>query len=126
MASHDLPGGTYRVGDLTLTRIGYGATQLAGPGVFGPPKARDGAIAVLRAVVDLGIYPRHLRLLRPVRHERADPGGARSYPDDLHIVTKGGRPTRREGWLAAGARPRSCASRSTTTCGASGSTSSTS
>ena len=48
MASHDLPGGTYRVGDLELTRVGYGAMQLAGPGVFGPPKDRDEAIAVLR------------------------------------------------------------------------------
>src|SRR4029450_10238394 len=41
--------------DLTITRMGYGAMQLAGPGVFGPPKDRDQAIAVLREVVDLGI-----------------------------------------------------------------------
>ena len=45
----------YRVGDLDLTRMGYGAMQLAGPHVFGPPKDRDAAIRVLRAVVDLGI-----------------------------------------------------------------------
>src|SRR4051812_30452239 len=49
MPLHTLPGGTYRVGDLDLTRVGYGAMQLAGPGVFGPPKDRDAAIAVLRA-----------------------------------------------------------------------------
>ena len=58
----------YRVGDLDLTRMGYGAMQLAGPGVFGPPKDRDAAIAVLREAVELGIN--HIdtsRLLRPVR-----------------------------------------------------------
>lgn len=55
MTSHGLPGGRYRVGDFELTRVGYGAMQLAGPGVFGPPKDRDAAIAVLREVVELGI-----------------------------------------------------------------------
>ena len=58
MATQDLPGGVYRVADLELTRVGYGAMQLAGPGVFGPPKDRDAAIAVLRTAVDLGI--RHI------------------------------------------------------------------
>ena len=48
-------GGTYRVGDIEFTRVGYGAMQLAGPGVFGPPKDREAAIAVLRAAVDSGI-----------------------------------------------------------------------
>ena len=51
MTPPELPGGTYRVGDLDLTRFGYGAMQLAGPGVFGPPKDRDAAVAVLREVV---------------------------------------------------------------------------
>jgi aryl-alcohol dehydrogenase-like predicted oxidoreductase len=55
MTGNELPGGTYRMGDLTLTRFGYGAMQLAGPGVFGPPKDRDAAIAVLRTAVELGI-----------------------------------------------------------------------
>src|SRR5438128_2424573 len=41
--------------DLTITRMGYGAMQLAGPGVFGPPEDRDQAIAVLREAVELGI-----------------------------------------------------------------------
>ena len=49
------PGGVYRVADLELARFGYGAMQLAGPGVFGPPKDRDEAVAVLRAAVELGI-----------------------------------------------------------------------
>src|SRR6516165_2361025 len=55
MASHDLPGGVYRVGDLDLTRAGYGAMQLAGPGVFGPPKDRGAALAVLREAIALGV-----------------------------------------------------------------------
>jgi pyridoxine 4-dehydrogenase len=100
MASHDLPGGTYRVGDLTLTRVGYGAMQLAGPGVFGPPKDRDAAIAVLRTVVDLGIthidtsdfYGPHVT--NEIIREALSP-----YPDDLHIVTKvGARRDEKGGW----------------------------
>ena len=46
--------GSYRVGDLDLNRIGYGAMQLAGPGVFGPPRDRAAAIEVLRTAVELG------------------------------------------------------------------------
>src|SRR5919202_1489119 len=56
MAVKTLPGGTFNMAeDLTLTRMGYGAMQLAGPGVFGPPKDRDAAISVLREAVELGI-----------------------------------------------------------------------
>ena len=103
MTSHDLPGGTYRVGDLELTRVGYGAMQLAGPGVFGPPKDPDAAIAVLRAAVDLGI--RHLDtadfygpyVTNELIHEALAP-----YPDDLHIVTKvGARRDEHGGWPQA-------------------------
>ena len=51
-----LPGGTFTLAeDLTVTRIGYGAMQLAGPRVFGPPRDRSAAVAVLRAAIDLGI-----------------------------------------------------------------------
>ncbi|TWF74898.1 aryl-alcohol dehydrogenase-like predicted oxidoreductase [Pseudonocardia hierapolitana] len=100
MASNDLPGGRYRVADIELTRVGYGAMQLAGPGVFGPPKDHDAAIAVLRAAVDLGInhidtadfYGPHVtnHLIR----EALAP-----YPDDLHIVTKvGARRDENGGW----------------------------
>ena len=103
MTSHDLPGGRYRVGDLDLTRVGYGAMQLAGPGVFGPPKDHDGAIAVLREAVELGInhidtsdfYGPHVtnHLIR----EALAP-----YPDDLHIVTKvGARRDEKGGWPPA-------------------------
>ena len=100
MTSHDLPGGGYRVGNLELTRVGYGAMQLAGPGVFGPPKDRDAAIAVLRAAVDLGI--RHIdtadfygpHVTNELIREALAP-----YPDDLHIVTKvGARRDETGGW----------------------------
>ena len=51
-----VPGGTLRLADdLVISRMGFGAMQLAGPGVFGPPRDRDQALAVLRAAVDLGI-----------------------------------------------------------------------
>ena len=56
MATTALPGGAFSpADDLTFTRVGYGAMQLAGPHVFGPPGDREGAIAVLREVVELGI-----------------------------------------------------------------------
>jgi pyridoxine 4-dehydrogenase len=56
MASTTFPGATFKLADdLILTRMGYGAMQLAGPHVFGLPKDHDGAIAVLREVVRLGI-----------------------------------------------------------------------
>jgi pyridoxine 4-dehydrogenase len=47
--------GTFKLGTHTVKRIGYGAMQLAGPGVFGPPKDRTGALAVLRAAVASGV-----------------------------------------------------------------------
>jgi aryl-alcohol dehydrogenase-like predicted oxidoreductase len=103
MPSRDLPGGTYRVADLELTRVGLGAMQLAGPGVFGPPQDRDAAVAVLRAAVDLGI--RHIdtadfygpRVTNELIREALAP-----YPDDLHIVTKvGARRDSSGGWLHA-------------------------
>ena len=86
----DVTGGTLRLSeDLTVTRMGYGAMQLAGPHVFGPPKDPDEAIAVLRRVVELGLT--HIdtsdyygpfvtnELIRKALHP---------YPDDLVIVTK--------------------------------------
>ncbi len=44
MTSDNLPGGRYQVADLELSRVGYGAMQLAGPGVFGPPADHDAAM----------------------------------------------------------------------------------
>ncbi|AYF30708.1 oxidoreductase [Micromonospora tulbaghiae] len=105
MARTTLPGGTWTLGDLTVTRFGYGAMQLAGPWVMGPPADHDGALAVLREAVALGIT--HIdtsaaygpfvtnRLIREALHP---------YPDSLHVVTKvgadrdeqGGWPTARD------------------------------
>lgn len=101
MTSTDLAGGTYRLADdLELTRVGYGAMQLAGPGVFGPPVDRDAALAVLRAVVELGIthidtadfYGPHVT--NDMIREALSP-----YPDGLHLVTKvGARRDEVGGW----------------------------
>src|SRR4051794_8395164 len=81
--------GSYPLGDRDVKRMGYGAMQLAGPGVFGPPRDRDEALAVLRAAVAAGIdhidtsdfYGPHVvnRLIREALHP---------YPDDLAIVSK--------------------------------------
>jgi len=103
MFSTALPGGTWQLGDLTVTRFGYGAMQLAGPRVMGPPADRDNALAVLREVVELGIT--HIdtadaygpRITNALIREALHP-----YPESLHIVTKVGA-TRDEqgGWPAA-------------------------
>ena len=94
---------TYRVGDLDLTRVGYGAMQLAGPGVFGPPKDRDAAIAVLRAAVELGI--RHIDtadFYGPYVTNELIREALAPYSDDLHIVTKvGARRDDTGAWLHA-------------------------
>jgi pyridoxine 4-dehydrogenase len=101
--TNQLPGGRYPVGDFELTRVGYGAMQLAGPHVFGPPKDRDEAIAVLRAVVELGIN--HIDtsdyygpyVTNEIIREALSP-----YPDDLHLVTKvGARRDEQGGWPSA-------------------------
>lgn len=98
-----LPGGTWTLGDLTVTRFGYGAMQLAGPGVMGSPADRDGALAVLRAVVDFGIT--HIdtadaygpRVTNQLIREALHP-----YPEQLHIVTKvGATRDQRGGWPPA-------------------------
>src|SRR3954463_4596116 len=103
MTNTDLPGGTYRVGTLDLTRVGYGAMQLAGPHVFGPPADRAEAVAVLREAVELGVnhidtsdyYGPHVT--NEIIREALSP-----YPDDLHIVTKvGARRDEEGGWPPA-------------------------
>jgi pyridoxine 4-dehydrogenase len=92
MTSTTLPGGIFTLADgLTVPRMGYGAMQLAGPHVFGPPADRDAAIAVLREAVQLGI--RHIDtsdyygpyVTNEIIREALHP-----YPGDLHLVTKVG------------------------------------
>jgi pyridoxine 4-dehydrogenase len=86
-----LPGGGFQLGDQTVSRVGFGAMQLAGPGVFGPPADRAEAIAVLRTAVELGVN--HIDtadfygpyVTNEIIREALAP-----YPDDLCIVTKVG------------------------------------
>jgi len=103
MSTQQLPGGRYPVGDFELTRVGYGAMQLAGPGVFGPPQDRDEAIRVLRTAVELGIN--HIDtsdyygpyVTNEIIREALSP-----YPEDLHLVTKvGARRDESGGWPSA-------------------------
>jgi aryl-alcohol dehydrogenase-like predicted oxidoreductase len=104
MKSTALPGGTFKLADdLVLTRTGYGAMQLAGPHVFGPPADHHGALAVLREIVSLGInhidtgdfYGPHItnQLIKKALHP---------YPEQLRIVTKvGARRDAKGNWLKA-------------------------
>jgi pyridoxine 4-dehydrogenase len=95
--------GTYQLGGRTVRRLGYGAMQLAGPGVFGPPRDPQAALAVLRDAVALGVnhidtsdfYGPHItnELIRAALHP---------YQDDLVLVTKvGARRDAQGGWLPA-------------------------
>ena len=102
MTAETLAGGTFAMTeDITVTRMGFGAMQLAGPGVFGPPKNRAEAIAVLRTAAEAGIT--HIdtcgyygpRVTNQIIREALFP-----YPEDLHIVTKvGARRDASGGWL---------------------------
>ena len=95
--------GTFKLGARTVKRLGYGAMQLAGPGVFGPPKDRAGALAVLREAVERGVdhidtsdfYGPHItnQIIREALHP---------YRDDLVIVTKiSARRDEKGGWIPA-------------------------
>jgi aryl-alcohol dehydrogenase-like predicted oxidoreductase len=92
MTVQSLHGGTFTMAkDLTVTRMGYGAMQLAGPHVFGPPADRDAAVAVLREAVERGIthidtsdfYGPHVtnQIIKEALHP---------YPAGVHLVTKVG------------------------------------
>ncbi|KAF6660333.1 aldo/keto reductase family oxidoreductase [Enterobacteriaceae bacterium EKM102V] len=94
---------TFKLGDREVNRLGYGAMQLAGPGVFGPVKDEARAIQVLRDAIEAGVnhidtsdfYGPHEtnKLIRKALHP---------YPEDLCIVTKvGARRDARGGWQAA-------------------------
>lgn len=106
-SSTSLPGGTWTLGDLTVTRFGYGAMQLAGPWVMGPPADHEGALAVLRAAVDLGIT--HIdtsdaygpRITNELIREALHP-----YPRSLHIVTKVGANRDAQGGWPTARRPQ--------------------
>ena len=95
--------GTYQLGNRIVRRMGYGAMRLAGPGVFGPPKDRVAAIAVLRAAIEAGVnhidtsdfYGPHVtnQIIREALHP---------YKPDLTLVTKLGARRGPDGaWLPA-------------------------
>jgi pyridoxine 4-dehydrogenase len=105
MSSHE-KSGTYKLGNHLVKRVGYGAMQLAGPSVFGPPKDPDGALAVLRQAVASGVnhidtadfYGPHVtnHLIRKALHP---------YPKDLVIVSKlGARRGADASWIPAFSR----------------------
>ncbi len=94
---------TTTLGDRPINRMGYGAMQLAGPGVFGPPRDPDAARAVLRRAIQLGVD--HIDtsqyygpdVVNDLIREALHP-----YPDNLRLVTKvGGARTATGGWLPA-------------------------
>ena len=98
--------GTFPLGNRSVKRLGYGAMQLAGPGVFGPPKDRDAAVAVLREAIAQGVdhidtsdfYGPHVT--NQIIREALAP-----YPDDLVIVTKVGARRGEDGsWIPAFSR----------------------
>ncbi len=101
------PSTTYTLGNRTVNRLGYGAMQLAGPGVFGPPKDKAAALAVLREAVALGVnhidtsdfYGPHItnQIIREALHP---------YADGLTIVTKISARRGADGsWIPAMSRP---------------------
>jgi pyridoxine 4-dehydrogenase len=101
MSPDTLPGGTFALADdITVHRVGYGAMQLAGKGVFGPPADREEAVAVLREALALGIdhidtsdfYGPHVtnEIIKEALHP---------YPENLTIVTKvGAKRDEKGGW----------------------------
>ena len=102
MASNSQSGAS-TLGGYTVKRLGYGAMQLAGPGVFGPPRDRGAALAVLREAVASGVdhidtsdfYGPHVtnQIIREALHP---------FPNDLVIVTKIGARRGEDGsWLPA-------------------------
>jgi pyridoxine 4-dehydrogenase len=104
MATTTLPGGTFTMAeDLTVTRVGYGAMQLAGPHVFGPPADRDAAVAVLHEAIELGIT--HIDtsdFYGPYVTNQIIKEALHPYPESLHLVTKVGSLRDDEGnWIPA-------------------------
>ena len=94
---------TFRLGELLVKRLGYGAMRLSGPGIFGPPRDRGTALAVLREAVSSGVnhidtsdyYGPHIT--NQLIHEALHP-----YPEDLVIVTKiGAKRGEDASWLPA-------------------------
>jgi pyridoxine 4-dehydrogenase len=83
--------GTIRIGEHTVNRLGYGAMQLTGPGVWGEPKSRADAVAVLRRAVELGVnFIDTADSYGPYVSEELIREALHPYPEDLLIATKAG------------------------------------
>jgi pyridoxine 4-dehydrogenase len=97
--TNNLPGGTFQLApDISVNRVGYGAMQLAGPHVFGPPADRDEAVRVLREAIELGID--HIDtsdFYGPYVTNEIIKEALHPYPENLTIVTKVGAKRDAEG-----------------------------
>jgi len=97
------PGGTARLAGRGVARIGYGAMQLPGPGVLGPPRDRPLALAVLRRAVECGVN--HIDTAQYYGPDIANKlihAALHPYPEDLVLVTKVGAERDRQGrWISA-------------------------
>lgn len=99
----NLPGGAATLAGRRVARIGFGAMQLPGPGVWGPPRDRNQALAVLRSAIDLGVN--HIDTAQfygdGVSNELIH-AALYPYPDDLVLVSKvGGARNEKGGWIPA-------------------------
>jgi aryl-alcohol dehydrogenase-like predicted oxidoreductase len=103
MSSKKQPGGTAMLAGRTVARIGYGAMQLPGPGVLGPPRDRNAALSVLRRAVELGVN--HIDTAQYYGPDVANElihAALHPYPEGLVLVTKvGAERDRHGGWISA-------------------------
>ena len=101
----DEAAGTIAIGERTVRRLGFGAMRITGPGILGPPPDHDGAIAVLRRAVELGVNLIDTAdSYGPNVSEELIAEALHPYPEDLLIATKGGlvRTGPGRGWPADG------------------------
>src|ERR1700730_5461266 len=103
MITERQPGGTARLAGCAVARIGYGAMQLPGPGVLGPPRERAVALAFLRRAVDLGVN--HIDTAQYYGPDVANElihAALHPYPEDLVLVSKvGAERDGQGGWIPA-------------------------
>jgi len=103
MSTKKQPGGSAMLAGRPVARIGYGAMQLPGPGVLGPPRDRAAALALLRRVVELGVN--HIDTAQYYGPDVANElihAALHPYPEDLVLVTKvGAERDRQGGWISA-------------------------
>jgi pyridoxine 4-dehydrogenase len=103
MSTKKQPGGSAMLAGRPVARIGYGAMQLPGPGVLGPPRDRAAALALLRRAVELGVN--HIDTAQYYGPDVANAlihAALHPYPEDLVLVTKvGAERDRQGGWISA-------------------------